>query len=123
MQADGTLHGSMAEGGLAVPQAAIRSSGYLTNAGGMAVPEYQNLVVSESKAKKVAEIAAAREYRLACSVSAAESDVESLRSELLVRESAAHARRSRGKGQHSLRGANGQEVPFASALVAESLRA
>ena len=61
MDADGTLHGPMEEGGFAVPRAAFRLLGYLTNAGGLAVPECQSLVVSESKAEKTADrVAAAR---------------------------------------------------------------
>ena len=40
LQADGSLHSTMADGGLEVPKAAFRESRYLTDAGGMTAPEY-----------------------------------------------------------------------------------
>ena len=62
MDADGTLHGDVDEGGLGVPRAAFRPSGYLTDAGGMNATEYQKLVAAESKAVATADrIAASRE--------------------------------------------------------------
>ena len=112
----------MADGGLEVPKAAFRESGYLTDAGGMTAPEYQRRVISESKAEKAVELANRRESSLAGSVADMESDMESLRSELSQRQAASYARRSRSGGQPSLRGVNGQAVPFTCWAEASSRR-
>ena len=48
----GMLHGPASKGGFEVPKAQLRTSGFLTDAGGKTVSEYQRLVLDESKAEK-----------------------------------------------------------------------
>ena len=43
MAADGTLHGNVEDGGLGVPRASFRRSGYLIDVGGLMPTEYQAL--------------------------------------------------------------------------------
>ena len=121
MQADGTLHGPVSQGGFAVPKAQFRTSGFLTNGGGLSMRDYRRLVLKVSKAETAAESAESRQSHLSRSVSRAESDVESLQSELSGKQAAA-ARRAQMETTHSLRGVDGQSILFSSDLVSERLR-
>ena len=120
MDAGGTLHGDVDEGGLGVPRAAFRPSGYLTDAGGMDATEYQKLVAAESKAVATTDrIAASRENRSRSA--SVHDDIASLKAALSEAQLSGQAMQSRGMGGHSLRGVDGQQVPFVTALAAEGV--
>jgi hypothetical protein len=109
MVSDGSLFKPVTEGGLGVPPELFRSSGYLTDGGGLPAAEYQAQVAAE-------EAANAREGGAAIAVQAAE--VAAVQAEAAsLSSSLAAPQLQDGRGQ-CLLGAGRTRVPFTARLEA-----